>query len=129
MGTVPRRRLRQTSAHRRQELAAEQLSEPWHQALLASMHDVVLVADVDGTFTYCSPSVESALGYMPSELTGTNERDLIHPSDLPVHERLVSRLIETADPQPPIELRLHARDGQDCSGIRSRTESSPTRAT
>jgi predicted signal transduction protein with EAL and GGDEF domain len=44
MGTVPRRRLGQTSAHRRQKLAAEQLSEPWHQALLASMHDVVLVA-------------------------------------------------------------------------------------
>ena len=59
MGTISKRRLRNTSAHRRRELATEQTSEPWHQALLASMHDVVLVADIDGTFTYCSPSVEA----------------------------------------------------------------------
>jgi diguanylate cyclase (GGDEF)-like protein/PAS domain S-box-containing protein len=112
MGTISKRRLRNTSAHRRQDLAAEQTSEPWHQALLASMHDVVLVADIDGTLTYCSPSVEAALGYRPAELTGTNEHDLIHASDLPVHDRLIDRLVTSDEPQPPIELRMHGRDGE-----------------
>ena len=91
--------------------STDQTSEHWHQALLASMRDIVLVADIDGTFTYCSPAVESALGYRPSELTGTNERDLIHPSDLPVHDGLIGRLVASELPQPPIELRLHDRDG------------------
>lgn len=75
------------------------------------MRDIVLVADIDGTFTYCSPAVESALGYQPSELTGTNERDLIHASDLPVHDSLIGRLVTSEVPQPPIELRLRDRDG------------------
>jgi len=39
------------------------------------MHDIVLVTDFDGTITYCSPSVDAALGYKPEELTGTNEHD------------------------------------------------------
>jgi len=110
MGTVTRRLLRPRNTCRGQELEAERLTEPWHQALLASMHDVVLVADVDGTLTYCSPSVETALGYTPDELTGTNAHDLIHPSDISVHDLLVNRIVETAEPQPPIELRLRARD-------------------
>jgi len=76
------------------------------------MRDIVLVSDVDGTFTYCSPSVETALGYEPAELTGVNERELIHPSDLPVHDALVGRLVASDEPQPPIELRLRGHDGQ-----------------
>jgi diguanylate cyclase (GGDEF)-like protein/PAS domain S-box-containing protein len=115
MGTLPKRRLRPTSAHRRKSpavaQAAEQTTEHWHQALLASMRDIVMVAEIDGTLTYCSPSVESALGYRPSDLTGTNERDLIHPSDLAVHQRLIGRLVASDDPQPPIELRFLGLDG------------------
>jgi diguanylate cyclase (GGDEF)-like protein/PAS domain S-box-containing protein len=111
MGTLPRRRLRHTNEHRVSRAPTDQTSEHWHQALLASMRDIVLVADIDGTFTYCSPAVESALGYRPTELTGTNERDLIHASDLPVHDGLIGRLVSSDTPQPPIELRLHDRDG------------------
>ncbi len=111
MATLPRRRLRHTNERRSPRDQTDQTSEHWHQALLASMRDIVLVADIDGTFTYCSPAVESALGYRPSELTGTNERDLIHASDLPVHDSLIGRLVASEFPQPPIELRLHDRDG------------------
>jgi diguanylate cyclase (GGDEF)-like protein/PAS domain S-box-containing protein len=112
MGTLPRRRLRQTGAHRLQPTPAGQANEHWHQALLASMRDIVLVADIDGTLTYCSPAVETALGYRPADLTGTNERDLIHASDLAVHDGLIGRLVASDGPQPPIELRLCDRDGE-----------------
>lgn len=109
MGTASKRRLRLAGSSRRRERATD---APWHEALLASMHDVVFVTDADGTFTYCSPSVDAALGYKPEELTGTNEHDLIHASDLRLHERLVNRLFETPEPQPPIELRLRDHDGE-----------------
>ena len=116
MGTLPKRRLRQTTVRQKSERRSprpptDQTSEHWHQALLASMRDIVLVTDIDGTLTYCSPAVESALGYRPIDLTGTNERELIHASDLAVHDGLVGRLVAFDGPQPPIELRLRDRDG------------------
>jgi diguanylate cyclase (GGDEF)-like protein/PAS domain S-box-containing protein len=111
VGTLPKRRLRQTSERRGPRPPTDQTSEHWHQALLASMRDIVLVTDIDGTLTYCSPAVESALGYRPLDLTGTNERELIHASDLAVHDGLVGRLVAFDGPQPPIELRLRDRDG------------------
>ena len=111
MRTLAKRRPRPTGAHRRGDSPFVPASEPWHEALVASMRDLVFVADVSGTFTYCSPSVEAALGYLPSELTGTNERDLIHAADIAVHTAAVSRLVVADDPQPSIELRLRARDG------------------
>ncbi len=111
MRTLAKRRPQPAGAHRRRGSRLVPASEPWHEALIASMRDLVFVADIDGTFTYCSPSVEAALGYLPSELTGTNERDLIHAGDLAVHEAVVQRLLVANDPQPSIELRLRARDG------------------
>ena len=112
MGTLPKRRQRQSRDHGPPRAATDQTSEHWHQALLASMRDIVLVADIDGTLTYLSPSVETALGYPPAELTGTNERELIHSADLAVHDGLLGRLVSSEQPQPPIELRLRDRDGR-----------------
>src|SRR4029079_81239 len=68
--------------------------------------------DVDGTVSYCSPSVEAALGFDPTELTGTNERELIHAADFALHDNLVGRVLASDVPQPPIELRLHDSDGE-----------------
>src|SRR5476651_992762 len=66
-------------------MVSERLSasnREWFRALAESSRDIVLVRDVDGILTYCSPAVWSALGYRPEELEGTNERALIHPVDL-----------------------------------------------
>jgi diguanylate cyclase (GGDEF)-like protein/PAS domain S-box-containing protein len=111
LGTSSKRRILESSPGRGRP-ASEQASEQYHRALLASIRDIVLVADVDGTVSYCSPSVESALGYLPFELTGTNERELIHAADFALHDNLVGRLLASDDPQPPIELRLHDTDGE-----------------
>jgi len=112
VGTSSNRQVLGSRSPGRDRSASEEASEQYHRALLASIRDVVLVADVDGIVSYCSPSVESALGYQPSELTGTNERELIHGADFALHENLVGRLLASDDPQPPIELRLHDSDGE-----------------
>ena len=62
--------------------------------------------------TYCSPSVFDALGYQPAELEGTHERDLIHASDVGARDDLVSSSRPGGPPLPPIELRMHDRDGE-----------------
>jgi diguanylate cyclase (GGDEF)-like protein/PAS domain S-box-containing protein len=81
-------------------------------ALLSSLHDIVLVRDADGILTYCSPSVSHALGYQPTELEGTPERDLIHANDVGARDDLVSSSRPGGPPPPPIDVRMRDRAGE-----------------
>ncbi len=112
MGTSSKRRVLESGTPRRERPAIDVANEEYHRALLASIREVVLVADIDGTVSYCSPSVEAALGFDPTDLTGTNERELIHAADFARHDNLVGRLLASDDPQPPIEVRLHDSAGE-----------------
>ena len=91
--------------------APEHLHESRDHALLSSLPDIVLVRDADGILTYCSPSVSEALGFQPAELEGTRERDLIHAGDLDARDDLVSASPPGGPPLPPIEVRMHDREG------------------
>ena len=71
----------------------------------------MLVRDADGIVTYCSPSIFDALGYEPSELEGTPERELIHSSDVDERDNVVSHTTPGSPPAPPIELRMRDREG------------------
>jgi diguanylate cyclase (GGDEF)-like protein/PAS domain S-box-containing protein len=112
VGTSSKRQALTSTALLHERTATDPANEEYHRALLASIRDIVLVADVDGTVSYCSPSIEAALGYDPIDLAGTNERELIHAADFALHDNLVNRLIASDDPQPPIELRLHDSAGE-----------------
>jgi diguanylate cyclase (GGDEF)-like protein/PAS domain S-box-containing protein len=79
-------------------------------ALMCLSRDVIFVRDEQGLITYCSSAIDAALGYRPAELVGTPERDLVHPDDLSVRDKLVTVLLATDEPQPG-ELRMRHRDG------------------
>jgi diguanylate cyclase (GGDEF)-like protein/PAS domain S-box-containing protein len=85
--------------------------EAREHALLSSLRDIVLVRDADGILTYCSPSVSDALGYQPTELEGTRERDLIHANDVGARDDLVSNSRPGGPPPPPIDVRMRDRAG------------------
>ena len=87
------------------------VSRAWFRALAESSRDIVLVRDVEGVLSYCSPTVWTSLAYTPEELQGTNERELIHPVDLVRRDRLIARLLETNVAQPPAELRIRTKSG------------------
>ena len=91
--------------------APEHLGVGRDHVLLSSLPDIVLVRDAGGILTYCSPSVSDALGFQPSELEGTRERDLIHAGDLDARDHLVSGSPPGGPPLRPIELRMHDRQG------------------
>ncbi|MBI5866940.1 MAG: PAS domain S-box protein [candidate division Zixibacteria bacterium] len=59
--------------------SSPQLGEEFYRVLIESIEDVFVVLDIDGTILFASPSVESAYGYHPSELTGKNAADFVHP--------------------------------------------------
>jgi diguanylate cyclase (GGDEF)-like protein/PAS domain S-box-containing protein len=86
-------------------------SREWYRALAESSRDIVLVRDVDGVLSYCSPTVWTSLGYRPEELEGTHERELLHPADWVARDRLIAALVHTKVDQAPAELRFRSRNG------------------
>jgi diguanylate cyclase (GGDEF)-like protein/PAS domain S-box-containing protein len=79
-------------------------------ALVEHASDLITVNDLDGIVTYVSPSSRGVLGYEPSELVGTQARDLMHPDD-------IQRVEDAAFDQfarglaEPIRYRARHRDG------------------
>lgn len=52
-----------------------------HRHLTAAMKDVIFVAAPDGRLVYCSPSVQTVLGYEAHLLTGRDNLEFIHEDD------------------------------------------------
>jgi PAS domain S-box-containing protein len=63
---------------RENELATQ---EAHFRLLTENMADVVAMHNLDGTYTYLSPSVETVLGYRPEALLGQSPYDYFHPDD------------------------------------------------
>jgi len=59
----------------------EELAERY-RILADHMTDLVSMHDLDGSFTYLSPSSERLLGYTPDELNGVDVYSLLHPKDV-----------------------------------------------
>jgi len=73
--------------------------------------ELICMHELDGTYTYVSPSTKSLLGYSPRELIGKNPYHFFHPDDL---ERITSEAHEKAKKgvnYPSIEYRIRKKDG------------------
>jgi two-component system cell cycle sensor histidine kinase/response regulator CckA len=86
-------------------------SEAQFRALIESGSDLVTIVDAAGRITYQSPSARTMLGYLPTERTGGNMRDLVHPEDLPAVEALSHRTITTDERALPLICRLRHKNG------------------
>jgi EAL domain-containing protein (putative c-di-GMP-specific phosphodiesterase class I) len=69
--------------------------------------DLVLIVNPDGRVRYVTPSVERLLGRRPSDVSGADALDLVHPDD---QERLIST-VTSRNSREPFELRLTHQDG------------------
>jgi len=58
-------------------------SEEKFRIITEQSFDVVFAADLDGTLTYASPSVERVFGYRPDEVIGRNMAELVPESEAP----------------------------------------------
>ena len=54
-------------------------SEERHRLLADNALDVISVVDIDGRFTYVSPSIEKLLGYTPTEVIHQSLEDIMTP--------------------------------------------------
>jgi PAS domain S-box-containing protein len=73
---------------------ALQESERRFRAIVEQSSELVLIFNLDGTYSYISPSWESILGYTSSDLIGKPFTTLLHPEDvsniMPIAERIIT---------------------------------------
>ncbi|MDP2497382.1 MAG: PAS domain S-box protein [Candidatus Palauibacterales bacterium] len=99
---------------RRQE--AEDREETLSKVLSTSA-DGVLLADVDGEFTYANPAAEEMLGLEESEIAGRSYRDpawgITDPEggEFPDEELPVARVLRTGEPVERVEHGVQRPDG------------------
>jgi PAS domain S-box-containing protein len=112
MLTAIERALRETDERRRlraAELDLERNRERF-RTLIENALDVISVLDLQGHFTFNSPSTERVLGYTPEELDGINAFSLVHPEDLDDAHKAFESAIQHPNVSITAELRLRHKD-------------------
>jgi two-component system cell cycle sensor histidine kinase/response regulator CckA len=90
--------------------AALRKSEERYRVIAENTSDLICMVDVDGSYTYVSPSYREVLGYAPEFLLGESCFSLIHPDDRKMAEE--KTVLSLADRKPErLELRVKHRDG------------------
>jgi diguanylate cyclase (GGDEF)-like protein/PAS domain S-box-containing protein len=76
--------VRQAMTLRERAALADELArrESHYLALLSASSDVIAVIGEDGTVSYCSPAIETVLGYEPDYLVGARLIDGVHLEDV-----------------------------------------------
>ncbi len=102
-------------AARTQALQSLAESERRYRLLAENESSIIYTAETDHGFTYVSPSVTRALGWLPTDLLGQRMVDLIHPDDLqavaPIRERLYAGHT-VATPDDGYTVRVRTKSGQ-----------------
>jgi diguanylate cyclase (GGDEF)-like protein/PAS domain S-box-containing protein len=78
--------------------------------LTENMSDLICLHDLDGTFTYVSPSSKTLFGYEPHELLGKSPFDFVHPDDLAFVKSQTRQTLEGKTPKPFLQ-RCRRKDG------------------
>ncbi|GLI02549.1 hypothetical protein Pa4123_78270 [Phytohabitans aurantiacus] len=94
-----------------QLLARLDARERRFRSLVQHASDVTLVIGGRGVVTYASPALLRVLGIAPDEALGIDPRDLIHPEDRPIADRLRQRLEGSPRTTVTVQLRAGSADG------------------
>ena len=100
-----------TEAARLSEALAE--SEDRYNRLLENLKEEFLFYrhDIDGNFTYISPSYANILGYTPEEYIGLNSDQLWSPNPINVDAARCTKLACQGVRQPPYEMEIYHKSG------------------
>ena len=73
--------------------------------------DVICCVGLDHVMQYASPSCTRVLGWEQGELVGTSPEFLVYAEDLPKLFANAKLTMTSADPAPPITVRVHRKSG------------------
>ena len=85
-------------------------SEAKYRDLVEQINDAIFAADINGTFTYISPTAEAMSGYKPDEMVGHSVEEFIDPIFVPkIRERFERTGSERLE---PAEYRVRTKSGE-----------------
>ena len=96
---------------------ALRLSEARHRLLADNASDVIWTMDLDGRFTYVSPSVERLRGYTPAEVVGQPLEQSLTPESARAAREGLQRIVQALNSGkpvgqiPPMELEHPSKHG------------------
>ena len=86
--------------------------EAQFRLIAENANDVVFRANIDGTITWVSPSVEAVLGWRREDFLAHKVMDLVHPDDHAPAAAMQSQVAESGADGRVAEVRYLAADGQ-----------------
>jgi two-component system sensor histidine kinase/response regulator len=90
---------------------AQALNSARFGSLIDNAWDIIVVAEVDGTVAYATPSVERVLGYSPQELLGSPMTGVVHPDDIDAFVSDLGRLRDGPTGTVAMETRMRHSSG------------------
>jgi PAS domain S-box-containing protein len=98
-------------SERKQTEEALRQSHAYFHALVQHSADIICVLDAEGNVNYCSPSLETVLGYRPHELRERNILGTLHPDDRARVQSTLAQLVQHPGTAQAVEYRVRHRDG------------------
>ncbi|MCW5909489.1 MAG: PAS domain S-box protein [Cyclobacteriaceae bacterium] len=95
----------------------EQVEEVNHtrnrmQLLLENASEVITIYEENGSIRYISPSVETILGYAPSEIQGTTDLEHVHPDGQEIYQNLFAQLKANPNEKVTVQFEYKNKNGR-----------------
>jgi len=85
-------------------------SEEKYRTIVENINDVIFVLDIEGNFTYISPTIERISGYKRDEIINQNFAYFVHPDDLSGLQASLERTL--SGQKEPYEFRVFDKDSE-----------------
>ena len=87
-------------------------SEKEYQELINNVVEVIVKADLSGTFTFLSQRWQEFTQFLPEESVGFPYQQYVYPDDLPAFEKCIGQLVDGSIASFKIEFRHYRKDGK-----------------
>ncbi|MDD2564057.1 MAG: PAS domain S-box protein [Salinivirgaceae bacterium] len=86
-------------------------SEQRFRSYVENSVDIFFTLNKDGFFTYVSPNLQVVLGYQPNDVIGKQFIDFVHPDDIELGYKYISKIIDKGIAIQSLEYRAKHIDG------------------